>query len=99
MNMLSAEKMYPCWRTYRKGEKLPVVMFHNGRRIDLASEEVAEMLAKLHDNEMLMFYEHLFYGSFLPCSGDTQYIFGSNFSVTKNSDDSVCIFGNGCLFE
>ena len=27
------------------------------------------------------------------------YSFRANFTVTKNDDGSVCVFGNGCLFE
>lgn len=99
MSQYRKGEKYPCWRVYAPGEKLPQMSFHNGRVIDLASPEVMAMLEKLAEDEMLMFYEHLFYGSRLPLNGSAQYLFGCNFTVTKNDDGSVCVFGNGCRFD
>jgi len=99
MQIKDTSKMYPYWRTYQKGEKLPSVSFHNGRCVDLSTPEVADMLAKLSENDMLMFYEHQYDGRYQHCTGKTNYLFGCNFSVSKNKDGSVCVFGNGCLFD
>ena len=94
----NTSKIYPCWRVYQEEEKLPIMMFQNGRTIDLSAPEVTSMLARLTDENMLMFYEHLYYGSYQPCSGQTDYAYGTSFSVSKNDDGSICVFGNGCLF-
>ena len=99
MQLQDTTKMYPCWRTYQEGEKLPAVSFRNGRIIDLSSSEVKIQLEKMPADQMLMFYEHLYYGQYQPCNGKTEYLFGQNFSVLKNDDDSVCVFGNGCSFQ
>ena len=99
MAVKDSSKAYPCWRTYQVGEKLPIMTFRNGRQIDLSSQEVQDMLAKMADEDMLMFQEHLYYGRYQPNTGETNYLFGSNFSVTKNEDGSICVFGNGCSFE
>ena len=99
MQPRDTSKMYPCWRTYKEGQTLPVLAFHNGRRIDLATAEVKELLANLPKNNMVLFSDHLYYGRYQPLSGKSVYSYGSNFSVSKNDDGSVCVFGNGCLFE
>ena len=99
MQIKDTSKIYPCWRTYKKDDKLPVMTFHNGRSIDLSTKEVASLLDKMPPSCMLMFYDHLYYGGYQPCSGQTSYIFGSNFSISLNDDGSICVFGNGCLFE
>lgn len=99
MQSKDTTKMYPCWRTYQAGEKLPRVSFHNGRTIDLSTKEVAELLAQIPDNNLILFSDHLYYGRYQPMGGKNIYSFGANFTVTKNDDGSVCVFGNGCLFE
>ena len=99
MQVKDTSKIYPCWRTYQEGEKLPVMTFQNGHSIDLSSPEVIDMLSKMAETDMLMFYEHLYYGRYQQCSGQTNYLFGSNFSVHKNEDGSIRVFGNGCAFE
>ena len=99
MPLVDTSKMYPCWRVYKEGEKLPVVSFQNGRRVDLSVAEVSSQLAEMKSGYMLMFYEHQYNGQYQQCTGKTEYLFGSNFSVSKNEDNSVCVFGNGCLFE
>ena len=99
MQLKDTSKMYPSWRIYQRGEKLPSVSFHNGRCVDLSTEETMSMLAKMSENDMLMFYEHQQNGRYQRCSGKTRYLFGCNFSVSKNEDGSICVFGNGCLFE
>ncbi len=99
MQTRDSSKIYPCWRTYSADEKLPVVTFRNGRRIDLSLPEIKEMIDKMQDSDMLMFQEHLYYGRYQPISGQTNYVFGSNFSVTKNDDGSICVFSNGCQVE
>ena len=60
MAVKDSSKAYPCWRTYQVGEKLPIMTFRNGRQIDLSSQEVQDMLAKMADEDMLMFQEHLY---------------------------------------
>lgn len=99
MSLEDTSKKYPCWRTYQADEKLPIVTFHNGRQIDLSLPEVKEMLAQMADSDMLFFQEHLYYGRYQTCTGQTNYIFGRNFSVTKNDDGSICVFTNGCQVD
>lgn len=99
MQVKDTSKMYPCWRTYQPDEKLPSISFQNGRIIDLSSSEVKIQLEKMAPEDMLMFYEHLYYGQYQPHNGSTNYLFGCNFSVSKNEDGSICVFGNGCSFE
>lgn len=99
MKLEDMSKKYPYWRVYKENEKLPSLSFKNGRVIDLSSSEISIQLEKMPETDMLMFYEHLYYGQYQPCSGQTEYLFGSNFSVTKNEDGSICVFGNGCDFE
>ena len=99
MQVKDTSKMYPCWRIYKVGEKLPKVSFHNGRTIDLSSKEVAVLLEQLPDNNLILFSDHLYYGRYQQMTGKDIYSFGNNFTVTKNDDGSVCVFGNGCIFE
>ena len=99
MQLKDTSKMYPCWRTYQPDEKLPSISFQNGRVIDLSSSEVKIQLEKMPADNMLMFYEHLYYGQYQQYNGATEYLFGRNFSVSKNEDNSVCVFGNGCSFQ
>jgi len=92
-------KAYPCWRIFKRGEKLPQVSFINGKTIDLSSDKFVSLIDKLQDNEMLIFYRHKSDGDFIQQGMNTQYLFGNNFTVSKYDDGSICVFGNGCLFE
>lgn len=99
MQVNDTSKMYPCWRVYKQDDRLPIVSFRNGRRIDLGTSEIVSQLEKMKSGYMLMFYEHQCNGRYQRCTGKTEYLFGSNFSVSKNDDNSICVFGNGCSFE
>ena len=48
-------KAYPCWRIFKRGEKLPQLSFINGKTIDLSSDKFVSLIDKLQDNEMLIF--------------------------------------------
>ena len=91
-------KAYPCWRVYKKGKKLPQLSFINGRTVDLSSDDIVNLIDRLRENEMLIFYSCKIGGTIIQQGTNFQYLYGNNFTVSKVDDGSICVFGNGCIF-